>query len=178
MYGREPEPLASLIPRFAGANAKLADDYLRNHYVACIELLELQYRLASECMGMLLHGAHIHGRPQIQIILMNAFHTNLFSFWSALDLTRQGFYGPARPVLRLIYEAQLIAKFCSVHSDVDLYQRWEKGDPYIFLSKHVFKRTKSPHTQPLETVWGDLCNFTHFSTFSGQVGLRISSHST
>src|SRR5438067_1352929 len=107
MYGRDPEPLATLFPRFAEANAKLDDEDHRRLHAACIEILELQYRLASQCMRMLL-GYDAHARHDIKLILMNAFHTSLFNFWSALDLTRQGFYGPARPVLRLIYEGQLI----------------------------------------------------------------------
>src|SRR5690348_1145196 len=132
MYGLDPEPLSTLSPRFASENAKLDDEDENSLFGGCVEPLELQYQLAAECMGLLYHGADVHWRPDIKRVLLNAFHTSLFNFWTAPDLTRQGFYGPAPPVMRLSYEGQLIAKFCSVHASTELYQRWETGDPYIF----------------------------------------------
>lgn len=137
-------------------------------------MIELQYRLASYLVGLIV-GLRFHGRGEVSSVILNAFHSNLFHFWSALDLTSKGFFGSARPLFRLIYESLLISKFCSLHTDTTLFQRWSTGDPRLSISRDVLNKISTPDVPELRVFWSRLCGVTHFSIYSGQIELEAES---
>jgi hypothetical protein len=133
--------------------------------------LGVQYDLAMEISGLLSAGL-FHGRGVSSSLMFNAFLSNLYHLWASADLTCKGYYGSVRPILRLVFEGLLIAKFCSTCTGYELYDRWEKGEP-ISLGRDVFGRIKKPMVPELRELWKTLCSVTHFSTFAGQPTLEL-----
>jgi hypothetical protein len=105
-------------------------------------------------------------------IVLSAYWKNLFSLFAAFELNNKGLYGPARFLIRHSFEFLILAKYCAVKNDSSLVKKWEGGDPYISLSKHVFKKTKKPASDKLKAAWRLLCQFSHASVFSMQLGFE------
>lgn len=151
MYGRNSPPLRSIVEGHAAANAQMWESAFAEVHRTCLGVLEFQYRLASE-WGQLLFSPQFRGQGPVWTVLFNAFHTSLFHYWSALNLTKNGFVGSARPLFRLIFEGLLISKFCASQKSTELFDSWFAGDPYLSISRHVFNRINAPQISELQNL--------------------------
>lgn len=133
--------------------------------------LDVMYSIASHFVWTL-NSPYIANLPRGVTAIFSAFHKNMFAFYSALRLVRMGFYGAARMNMRHIFEALLIAKYCSVSHSVDIYERWKEGD-MVYLSKGVLRKIASPDTSAFNEFWGLLSDFTHATVYAQQVSLNI-----
>ena len=104
--------------------------------------------------------------------IFSALHKNQIALYSSLRLTQRGLYGPARAILRHIFEAQIIAKYCAVSNDKDLYNRWRIGEEVRF-SPGILKKIKKPSVEPFRTFWGDMSSFVHATVHAQQVVINI-----
>jgi len=88
--------------------------------------LDLQHRMASQVHWMLDTG--LAPRTDAERSAFALFHKNFFSFLGVLTLLRGGLFGPARPLLRHVFESQVVAKFCLLSEDESLAIKWLSGD--------------------------------------------------
>src|SRR5438552_3422227 len=80
------------------------------------DFLNAQYELVR-LMFWTLHSDELSRRGPTQTILYSVLHKNAFLFFAALDLVRQGLYGPACTLLRPILEGLVCAKYCALADD-------------------------------------------------------------
>jgi hypothetical protein len=135
------------------------------------EALNTLYAIASE-YAWLLNGYGIADLNKANIVVFSALHKNLIALHASFKLTRIGLYGPARSILRHVYEALLIAKFCSVSHNTDLYEKWKNGDE-VYLSKNVLKKIIHPETRAFRDFWYVMSNYSHASIHAQQVAVNI-----
>lgn len=131
--------------------------------------IDLQYRLASEYAWLFDSpaGAKI---SDVNTVLFGSFHKGLIALTASIDLTSRGLIGPARPLLRWVFEACLIAKFCSSHPSSDVYDRWVDGHD-VSLTFAVLKKLNKPSPKEFSELWKLLCQYTHSSVFAMQVDM-------
>jgi hypothetical protein len=132
-----------------------------------VRYVDFQYNVSCSFAG-LIAGGLFHKRGAVSQIIFNAFLSNLYHFHAATELNKRRLHGSVPPILRLAYEGLLIAKFCSLSPAIELFERWQQGDPRISLNRDVFQRIRSPDVTGLRQLWRELCSVTHFSTYSGQ----------
>lgn len=145
--------------------AACGDDLLRVQ-----RALDLQHGIASEFIWLLDTGfAPRYERERVAFWL---FHKNLVAFTGALELIRLGLFGPARPLLRSIFEGQLLAKYCVLSGAEDLARRWREGR-VIYVGKEVFRKIAEPDIRPLEEFWGLLSDYSHASILAHQRTLDV-----
>ena len=130
------------------------------------EMIDKSFYLAGHYVWII-NMPHIARLNPVNKILLLAIHRNFISFCAVLDLTRRGLYGPARMILRHIYEGLVIAKFCALSSDRKVFERWEQGE-YIPLTNEILNKIKTPDPDPFRKLWKVLCAFTHATVFSHQ----------
>lgn len=146
---------------------------IKTNYGADIErarsFIDLQYRLASEYAWLFDSpaGAQI---SEVNTVLFGSFHKGLIALTASVDLTSRGLTGPARPLLRWVFEACLIAKFCSSHPSSDVFDRWVDGHD-VSLTFAVLKKLNKPNTKALAELWKLLCQYTHSSVYAMQVDI-------
>lgn len=70
--------------------------------------------------------------------------------------------------LRLVYEALMIAKTCSILQDHPLVDKWIAGET-IYFSKAVLGRIRSPALDELRNLWPLLYEHSHATVYSIQV---------
>jgi len=105
-------------------------------------------------------------------VVFSALHKNLIALYASLKLTKVGLYGPARSTLRHIYEALLIARFCSVSHNTDLYEKWENGNE-VYLTKDVLRKIIHPDIRAFKDFWFEMSNYSHASIYAQQVAVNI-----
>ena len=135
------------------------------------EALNTFYAIASE-YAWLLNAHGIADLNKANKIVFSALHKNLIALYTSLKLTKIGLYGPARSILRHVYEALLIAKFCSVSHNTDLYEKWKNGNE-ISLSRNVLKKIIHPDTRAFKDFWYLMSNYAHASIYAQQVAVNI-----
>jgi hypothetical protein len=133
-------------------------------------LIDLQCNIASYFVAFIVNNSVLNRKKELNSILYSSFHKNIVSMYSAIKLSELGLYGPARPLLRNIFEWLLLAKFSNVAQSDSVLKAWYNQKP-IFLSNSVFKKINSPDTKPFEDMWSMLCEYTHASRSSIQGGI-------
>ena len=172
-YQSNSPPFESLVESIEAENQQIVDaEHCRE-----IELLRSglnrHYSIASE-FAWVMGAPHIAVQNRAATVIFSTIHKNLIALHTRLKLTRPGLYGPARSMLRHVYEALLIAKFCSLSNDTALYERWKGGD-VVYLTNGILKKIKSPGTEPFTDFWGVLSNYTHATIYAQQVALNVRS---
>lgn len=165
MYG-DPKPLHQLLADQAIANsADIENDHgeLIARLNAC---LDAQFELLRFTIWTLKDG-EFGARGETEPILFLALHKNAFVFFSSIDLAKRGFYGPACTLLRPIFEALAIAKYCSITSESNVFKRWRAGK-YVHLLKHVLDHITHPLTE-MRTLWNGLNSLVHATKHAQQV---------
>ena len=136
-------------------------------------LIDIQYGIASYFAGLWeRYGPH-YGKSStnLSLLLISLFHKNFFAFYSAYDQTIKGFYGPARPLLRYIFESLMISKYCNIADDVNLFERWSSGQT-IYFTNSILKKIIFPDTNHFYDFWSLVCNYTHSTKYSLQISLE------
>ena len=105
-------------------------------------------------------------------LLFSLFHRNFFSYFSALKLTVNGLYMPARPLLRNIFESLMIAKFCNINDNVRVMKRWDSGEA-VYFANSILKKIIIPDPKPFYDFWGLICEHTHATKSSSQLFLEF-----
>jgi hypothetical protein len=132
--------------------------------------IEIEYRLACAYFSII-HGIGSGYANPVFTLLEKIFAANLIAMQTAIELTLDGLYSNARPLLRQVYEGLMVAKFASVAPDSDVYDKWLDGK-YIRFTADVLNRIESPRIVEFSRIWGDLSGFTHSSYYSGQPDLH------
>lgn len=166
-YGRDELRLTGIFHALGLSNQKLLRKKVGGEFSILEEILNLEYGIATHYLWVLGMEQPI---DSVYPILLSCFHKNLFSVFTALDLTERGFYGSARPIMRHAFESLIIAKFCSTSTNKELFKKWESGMA-IYLSKDVLKKVQHPNLYEIGRFWGLLCDYTHASTCAQQVHL-------
>jgi hypothetical protein len=170
---RGDERFMALVEAIESENATAVD----NEHRRDITLL----RSGMDCLyAMVSQHTWVFNAPSIAIqnkattVLFSTLHKNLIALHTSLKLTRLGLYGPARSILRHVYESLLIAKFCSVSHDTSLYEKWKEGNS-VYLSNGILKKICSPDIAPFSEFWGLLSDYSHATVYAQQVHLNVRS---
>lgn len=110
-------------------------------------------------------------------IMFTAFLKNLLTIQSAIILTNKGLYGPARILLRNIFEFLLIAKFVSITHKLSLIKKWDESGN-ISVSKEVFRKISKPDIKELKKFWSLLCKYSHSTIQSVQGSMDLRKETT
>jgi hypothetical protein len=170
-YRRDGNIFTSLIEQIEVENFIFME---ANHGIEIMmiqEVLNTLYAIASE-YAWLLNDHEIADLNKANKIVFSALHKNLIALHTSLKLTKIGLYGPARSILRHVYEALLIAKFCSVSHNTDLYEKWKNGKE-VYLSKNVLKKIIHPDTEAFKKFWSSMSEYSHASIHAQQVAVNI-----
>lgn len=132
-------------------------------------ILELEYRIASHYFWMEIPNLGADVSPVFGL-LQRSFAANLIAINSAFELTLDGLYANARPIMRQAYEGLMIAKFCSLNPASDVCDRWLDGEQ-IYFTRDILHRIDAPSPHEFACVWKDLSGCTHSSAFTGQPDL-------
>lgn len=133
------------------------------------EILNADYAIASYYIPIMLNPNIAESHPR-RDILFSAYHRNLFALYTSMQLTNTGFFGPARSILRHVFESLVIAKFCSLSKSNDVYSRWQKGQA-VYFTNSILNKIKKPTPTILKEYWGILSDFVHASIYAQQVSL-------
>jgi hypothetical protein len=138
------------------------------------ELIDIQCKIASYFVGWWSYKPlyRLKGLQKLSPLLFSAFHKNIFSFYSALRLSSYGLYGPARPLLRNIFEWLMISKFSSISENASVLANWN-DEKTIYFSNSVLKKIKIPDPIPFYLFWSLICDFSHATRTSMQISLDI-----
>lgn len=172
-YGASSLPLREKLAAGTTTCEAMVDRHFGNEVELARRLLDSNYALACHYSWCML-APHIARPSKHMSVSFAAFHKGLFTLASCIDLTRQGLYGPARPLLRHAYEFLMIAKFCCISPDGRVHGRWQDGE-VIYFTNGILKKISSPDISPLENLWNELNELTHATRTSSQIGLHFPS---
>ncbi len=147
-------------------NRRLISENFADSYSRLVETIELEYRIASAYFWIIDGIRYAQANPATRL-LQGAFAGNLVLINSALELTLDGLYSNARPLMRQAYEAAMIAKICSLDPSSDVYDKWLDGQ-YIQFTNDILRRILSPGDVEFKRLWQGLSGYTHASYYSGQ----------
>jgi hypothetical protein len=174
MYRPETESATALFDVLAEQNKAKLSLHTDKSVAAARQLIDIQSRITSHFISLLVYPAlpWRKGHKELNALLLNAFHNNLFSSYAVLLLTVSGLYGPARPILRAIFECLMIAKFSAVSENTAVMQRWHNRET-VYFSKCVLKKIVIPDPEAFSDMWNLLCDFSHASRYYGQVSIEL-----
>ena len=115
-----------------------------------------------------LGASHLTNHSSAEKPIFSALTKNELALYASLSLIRDGFHGVAMSQLRLVYEALMIAKTCSILKDHPFVDKWIAGET-IYFSKAVLRRIQAPSLDELKRLWPMLCEHSHATVYSVQV---------
>ena len=174
-YRRDGKIFTSLIEQIEVENFTFMEANNGIEITMLQEALNTLYAIASE-YAWLLNDREIADLNKANKIVFSALHKNLIALHASLKLTKIGLYGPARSILRHVYEALIIAKFCSVSHNTDLYEKWKNGNE-VYLSKNVLRKIIYPETEALKEFWSLMSDYSHASIYAQQGAVNIKNFS-
>lgn len=172
-YDRTGAPFVELVEAIESENLKAVAAEHKREVEILQEGLNCLYAMASE-FAWLFNAPHIAYLNKANTILFSTLHKNLVALYTSLKLTRMGLYGPARSMLRHAYEALLVAKYCSLSHDVQIYEKWKGGD-VVYLTNGVLKKIQKPGTEAFKDFWSLMSNYSHATIYAQQVEMNIKS---
>jgi hypothetical protein len=170
-YDRRSPPLTELFVEMCDRNATSLDRAMGDDLRRVDEILDGLYRLMGYYLPNFGGWAGAAVNPSTQI-LFPCFHKGLISLATASSLTKRGLYGPARPLLRHAFESAVIGKFCAVHHESTVFDKWMDGYE-VWLGREVLPAILRPTPDALKRLWSELSSFTHSTVYAGQVSLRM-----
>ncbi len=173
MYERDRKKLSDYLREQGAINARHVSEELSSNTLFTEELLNRQFRI-STFMAWALFSSEFSGKGEELRAVFSSFHKNMFLFYSSLELTKQGLYGPARTLMRTIYEGLIIGKYCSIHHDDTVFRKWSDGE-YINVNSLIFNKIGSPATTEMRHLWKMLNQFAHASVFAQQIYIEYGS---
>ena len=166
MYKRG-KPLYQLLTEESDATYRAVGGSYGNPLKAIIGALDLQFEILDHTAWS--YGqSHFSGRDVTEPTLISALHKNTFLFFSAIELARRGLFGPANTVLRPIFEALIIAKYCQVSTDTAVFENWFAGK-HVHLTNEVLNRIRRPAVDELRIFWKSLNQLSHATVYAQQI---------
>lgn len=170
-YNRAGPSFVALAEAIESENFKVIAKEHKREVEILQEGLNCLYAIASE-FAWLFDAPHIAYLNKANTILFSTLHKNLIALYTSLKLTRVGLYGPARSMLRYAYEALLIAKYCSLSQNLQIYEKWKGGD-VVYLTNGVLKKIQKPDTEAFKDFWALLSNYSHATIYAQQVEMNL-----
>ena len=167
LYKESDTPLTNLFNMWGDETEEKVSQKFVEKIQLAQQILNTSYSIATPYVSLALSQI-MEKNSERGSMLFSAYHRNLFAFYGALDLTKRGLFGPARPILRHIFEALIIAKYLSLSEDPKIYKAWEKGG-FIYLSKQVLKKIEAPDPSSFQEFWKTLSEVTHATRYSQQI---------
>lgn len=133
-------------------------------------LIDIQHEIAAQYSWMF--DSALAPRNEAERVAFHLFQKTGIGLFDSLRLTEQGSFGSARVLLRQVFEALLLAKFCAISEDHTVALNWHKGDA-IYVGKAVLGRIVQPDPVPLTELWGILCDYAHATKYSQKGRHRI-----
>ncbi len=159
-------PLHQVLARQAIQNAKeIEADHgeLLERLKATLDAQFDLLRLTAWTLG----DGELGSRGETEPVLFSALHKNTFVFFSSIDLVHRGFYGSACTLLRPIFEALVIAKYCSTASRANVFNKWRAGK-YVHLVNEVLDQVRQPLVE-IRLLWKGLHTLVHATKYAQQV---------
>jgi len=105
-----------------------------------------------------------------QDIITSTIYKSLYNLEAIIDLTIRGKVGPARIIMRNVFEFLVIGKYMILEEDNLCRERWDNIN-HINLDNKIFKKIIYPNNKNKEAFvkwWKMLCQLTHATKMSGQ----------
>ena len=141
MYRSKTATLENVFSEHERTNSAKVGVVYGHHVVGLKAELEAHYKIMNETAFLMGSNGFTRSR-KAESALLSCIHKGFFLYHSVLLLTSSGLYGPARTLLRSIFEALVIAKFCAVENSTMLLEKWESG-AYVNLNNDVFNKIKN-----------------------------------
>lgn len=173
MYSRETESATALFGVLAKQNKENLLSQANKAVSGARLLIDIQCKIASYFVGLWSSPVLTYrkGHSELYPLLFSTFHKNIFSSYAILVLTEDGLYGPARAILRNVFESLMIAKFSDTSENPEVMIKWDSMET-VYFTNSVLKKIVSPDPCPFADMWNLLCNFTHATRSSGQVSMN------
>ena len=166
-YARGYPPFLQLFQGWEKATqAKVREEF--GERIDLIEqTLNADYAIGAYYMPMVFHENLVGFHPQ-RDILTSAYHRNLFALYASFELTSRGLFGPARSVLRHVFESLIVAKFCALSSVPSVHTKWQQGQT-IYFTNSVLNKIRNPSPTIFKEFWGIMSEFVHASVYAQQM---------
>jgi hypothetical protein len=168
MYHRHDPPFVENFLAISKNNEKALSRVENFNFKLIKEILNVQHRFAAYHLWTINPSIGV-GFSKAKPVLFSTYHKNLFTFFSAFDLTKRGFYGPARTLMRHTFESLIIAKFCAISKDNTLLQKWLSGEP-IYFANGILKKIIVPNgVDAFSEFWELMCGYSHSTIYAQQI---------
>jgi len=148
-------------------NQKAFERDFGTRYTALRDAIDEQHALTRIYYGFL-GASYLTNHSSAEKPIFSALTKNELALYASLSLVRDGLYGVALSQLRLIYEALMIAKTCSILKEHPFVEKWISGET-IYFAKGVLGRIQAPPLDELRKLWPILCEHSHATVYSIQV---------
>jgi hypothetical protein len=170
-YARDSAPFGRIVEHGRNHNRK----YLRKEFGVEFRALRVAlddlYARATEHLPLLQTEPYLRPAESWRVVAP-CFHLSLTSLYVAVSLTEDGLHGFAFAHIRHAFEALVIAKYCAVNPESDVFDRWVDGMD-LYFSNSVLKKVKAPDPSEIRVLWKTLCEKSHATIWSGQEDLAI-----
>lgn len=174
VYSFERKSAVEYFDRKIEENAVVIKKILAEKIINAEKLIDIQCKIASYFTGWWCYKPlrRYKGHQVLSPLLFSAFHKNIFSFYSVLRLSSCGLYGPARPLLRNIFEWLMVSKYSSISENTSILEKWNNEET-IYFSNSILKKIKNPDSKPFSYFWSLVCDYSHSTRMAMQVSLDI-----
>lgn len=103
-------------------------------------------------------------------VMLSTLVKSMYNLHAVIDLTQNGNIGPARIIIRNIFEFLVMGKYILLHDDHSARVKWDNLE-YINIDRRIFQNTIYPDNESKEAFikwWTLLCQYAHATRASGQ----------
>jgi hypothetical protein len=168
LYGVGSAPFVRHFRKQVRANRQQIRRWYKSPIIRIERILDLHYAFA--CQHVWTFSVTRSDPTALEKLQFSAVHKNHLALFAISEMTQAGFFGPVRPLLRQVFEAQLIAKFAVVAEDWLVAAKWA-DDKHIPIPRMILSRIQRPSVRPLTDFWNVLHRYVHASPSSQQVSL-------
>ena len=130
------------------------------------ECIELLYGVPSRIIWIPETDPYVIPNASWQVV-EGTFTGALTLLATSFELTLDGLYTHARPLLRQLFEGLMIAKLCSLDHSTEVYDKWLDG-AHTNFTNDIINRITHPGREQFVDLWKSLSGDTQASYFSGQ----------
>jgi len=134
------------------------------------EILELFYNQLSMFTWIVSSG--LYDKVGIDI-LGSSIIKSFSSLYSSFTLEKEGHFGSSRILFRYVYEYLIIGKYYAVTYDDAILRKWRqknKTQRNDISIRKLLNTVNNINPKPLLRFWSELCDFTHATKYSQQIG--------
>jgi len=136
---------------------------------AIVEIMDNTYSLLCQHVWMF-NTPDVVNLPKNDPAIASAIYKIFFVLHSALNLTREGLYGPARTLLRHTFEFLIVGKFCGISHDDRIFNRWDSGDT-VYFTNGILNKIQNPDNSEFKAFWELMCQYSHATNSSQQIDI-------